>query len=212
VLNRAVARLGFKLRICPAVCVACFVVWGFATNVCAAENKTFIWHFDEGSGDIAREATGSGNDGRFNDPGIQWTEGKVKNGLAFSGSDAHPQWIHVPHSPDMDIQKAITMEAWVFPKETSPGRPTIINKSSSYRLRLDTTSQVVVCLYGLEPTGYQCSNSRVKLNQWTHIAVTYDGAEIKFYINGEQDENVIRASGKIKSTTNPIHFGGDPSG
>jgi hypothetical protein len=192
VLNRAVARLGFKLRICPTVRVACFIVWGFATNVCAAENKTFIWHFDEGSGDIAREATGSGNDGRFNDPGIQWTEGKVKNGLAFSGSDAHPQWIHVPHSPDMDIQKAITMEAWV--------------------LRLDTTSQVVVCLYGLEPTGYQCSNSRVKLNQWTHIAVTYDGAEIKFYINGEQDENVIRASGKIKSTTNPIHFGGDPSG
>ncbi|MFB0516308.1 MAG: LamG-like jellyroll fold domain-containing protein [Candidatus Neomarinimicrobiota bacterium] len=67
-------------------------------------------------------------------------------------------------------------------------------------------------LYGLELTGYQRSNSQVKLTQWTHIAVIYDGAEIKFYINGEKDENVIRASGKIKSTTNPIHFGGDRSG
>ena len=211
-LNKSAVCFGFKSKIWPLLCVSCFIVLGLATNVYVAEKKTFIWHFDEGRGDIVREATGSGNDGKLNDPGIKWTEGKVNNGLAFAGSNAHPHWINVPHSPDMDIQKAITMEAWVFPKEISPGRPTIINKSSSYHLRLDVTSQVAVRLYGLEPKGYQFSNSRVKLNEWTHIAVTYDGTEIKFYINGEQDKNVIGAAGKIKSTKNPIHFGGDWSG
>ena len=37
--------------------------------------------------------------------------------------------------------------------------------------------------------------------------------EIKFYINGEQDENVASATGKIERTTNPVLFGGDwPAG
>jgi hypothetical protein len=67
-------------------------------------------------------------------------------------------------------------------------------------------------LYGIEPSGYQFSHDQVKIDEWTHIAVTYDGREIKFYLNGEQDESVIRATGKIQTGTNPIHFGGDWSG
>ena len=211
-LNHSAERFWLKFKIWSVIFLSCLVVLGLATNIYATEKKTFVWHFDEGSGDIVQEATGSGNDGKFEDPGIQWTEGKVNNGLAFAGSNAHPHWVNVPHSSDMDIQNAITMEAWVFPKKISPARPTIIKKRSSYYLRLDVTSQISVRLYGLEPPGYQRSRSRVKLNEWSHIAVTYDGTEIKFYINGEQDENVIRATGQMESTTNPIHFGGDWSG
>ena len=211
-LNHSVSHLWLRLKIWLVISISCFVVLGLAANIQAVEKKTFVWHFDEDNGDIVQEATGSGNDGKFEDPGIQWTEGKVNNGLAFAGSNAHPHWINVPHSPDMDIQNAITLEAWVFPKKISPGRPTIIKKQSSYYLRLDITSQISVRLYGLEPSGYQMSHSTVKLNEWSHIAVSYDGKEIKFYINGEEDGNVIRATGKIKSTTNPIHFGGDWSG
>jgi hypothetical protein len=210
--NHSVARFWLKFKAKFVISLSCFVLLGLAINIYAAEKKTFVWHFDEGDSDIVREATGSGNDGKFNDPGIQWTEGKMDKGLAFAGSNEHPHWIDVPHSPDMDIQNAITMEAWVFPKEISPGRPTIINKQSSYHLRLDLTSQVAVQLYGVEPSDYQFSHSLIKLNEWTHIAVTYDGAEIKFYINGEQDENVVKAAGKIRSTTNAVHFGGDLSG
>ena len=211
-LNYRASRLWLKFKFGFVIFLSCFVLLGLAINIYAVEEKTFVWHFDEGSGDIVREATGSGNDGKFNDPGIQWTEGKINKGLAFTGSNTHPHWIDVPHSPDMNIQNAITMEAWVFPEEISPGRPTIINKQSSYYLRLDLTSQIAVLLYGVEPLDYQFSHGLVKLNKWTHIAVTYDGAEIKFYINGEQDENVVKAAGKIRSTANPVHFGGDLSG
>ncbi len=83
-------------------------------NVFTDEKRTFIWHFDEGCGDIVREATASCNDGKFYGLGIQWTEGKLNKGLVFAGSNAHPQWINVPHSPDLNIQHVITMEAWVF--------------------------------------------------------------------------------------------------
>jgi hypothetical protein len=201
-----------QLKILFIISSLYFVVWGLTSNVYAAEGKTFIWHFDAGNGDTVQEATGNGNNGKFNDPGIQWINGKINGGLAFAGSNSHPHWIDVPHSPIMDIQDAITLEAWVFPQEISPGRPTIIHKSSSYYFRLDITSQISVLLYGLEPSDYQLSHGKVKLNEWNHIAVTYDGKEIKFYIDGEQDENVVRAAGKIQSNTKPIHFGGDWSG
>ena len=211
-LNHSAAHLGLKLKVWFVISISCFVALALTTNIYAAEKKTFIWNFDEGNGDIAQEATGNGNDVKFNDPGIQRNEGKVNKGLTFAGSNTHPHWINVPHSPDVDIQNAITLEAWVFPKEISPGRPTIIHKKSSYYLRLDVTSQVTIRLYGVEPSDYQFSHGQVKLNEWAHIAVTYDGTEIKFYINGEQDENVVRAAGKIESATNPVHFAGDWSG
>ena len=115
----------------------------------------------------------------------------------------------MPHSPDLNIQQTITMEAWVFPNEIGPTSATIIHKSSSYHLQLDMTLKVAVRLYGLEPSGYLISHGRVKIFEWTHIAIIYDGREIKFYINGQQDENVASATGKIRRITNPVLFGGD---
>ena len=56
------------------------------------EPRTLIWHFDEGVGRVAKEATGSGNDANFNEgEGIKWVEGKFNSALEFSGSDADPQ-------------------------------------------------------------------------------------------------------------------------
>jgi len=209
-IKNIVIHFGSRLRLGFIIFLLSFGVLGLAKNIYAAEKNTFVWHFNESNGDIVREATG--NEGIFNAPGIQWIDGKIDGGLAFTGSNTHPHWIEVPHSPEMDIRNAITLEAWVFPKEISPGRPTIIHKSSSYYFRLDITSQISVRLYGLEPSDYQLSHGKLELNEWTHIAVTYDGKEIKFYINGEQDENVVRATGQIQSNTEPIHFGGDWSG
>lgn len=207
-MSPVAVHIGNKAHFVFVICISLFFA-AVTANVFTDEKKTFIWHFDEGCGDMAREATASCNDGKFYGSGIQWTEGKLNKGLVFTGSDAHPQWINVPHSPDLNIQQAITMEAWMFPNEIGPTRATIIHKSSSYHLQLDMTSKVTVRLYGLEPSGYQTSHGRVKICEWNHIAITYDGTEIKFYINGEQDENVASATGKIKRTTNPVFFGGD---
>ena len=88
------------------------------TNAIAAENLEMIWHFDEGSGEVCKEANGTGNDAVFTGAGkknIKWGEGKWEKALLFSGNIGKGQWVEVPHSPDVDIRDAITMEAWVFP-------------------------------------------------------------------------------------------------
>ena len=85
----------------------------------AADKKLeMIWNFNEGEGDVAKEANKTGNDGEFAGAGkdkIKWVEGITEKALEFSGKVGEGQWVEVPHSDDMDIRDAITMEAWVYP-------------------------------------------------------------------------------------------------
>ena len=46
------------------------------------------------------------------------------------------------------------------------------------------------------------------LNQWTHLAVTYDGQEMKFYYNGEL-EATLAASGRIYTNDMSLAIGGN---
>ena len=50
-------------------------------------------------------------------------------------------------------------------------------------------------------------------NDWALVVVTYNGKEIKFYINGKEDSKVIKAKGLIKSQAGwGVHLGGERDG
>ena len=174
------------------------------------EQRTFIWHFDEGAGEVAREATGSGNDADLvRGKGLKWVKGKINGALEFSGSDNDPQRLEIPFSDDMDIMDAITMQAWVYPTTIAGDKRTIVTKASYY-LQIDGSSTVSTYFYDVAPPGYHLSNGRVSENKWTHVAVTYDGKEIKFYIDGEEDKEVVKAEGKIRHRTDwSVYIGGE---
>ena len=68
------------------------------------------WKFDEGSGDVAHDASGNGNDGTFvGDP--QWTTGKLGGALEFNGSS---DYIEVPFSESLRVinQGDFSIAAW----------------------------------------------------------------------------------------------------
>ena len=183
----------------------------------AADKKLeMIWNFDEGKGDVAKETNKTGNDGKFTGEGkdkIKWVEGIAGKALEFSGKKAGGgQWVEVPHSDDMDIRDAITMEAWVYPTTINGDKQTIITKAAYY-LQIEPTSQVATYFYEVVPPGYHLSDGRVNENEWSHVAVTYNGKEIKFYINGKEDSKVIKAKGQIRSQASwGVHLGGERDG
>ena len=181
----------------------------------AAKNLEMIWSFDEGTGDVAKEANGTGNDGKFTGDGakkIKWVDGKYGKALEFSGKVGGGQWVEVPHSPDMDIVEAITMEAWVFPTTIAGDKRTVVTKSAYY-LQIEPSSQVATYFYDVVPPGYHLSNGAVEEKEWSHIAVTFDGKEIKFYINGEEDGKVVKAKGQIAHRPEwGVHLGGERDG
>lgn len=58
---------------------------------------------------------------------------------------------------------------------------------------------------------YFDSTTSVALNTWYHVAMTYDGAALKLYVNGTLD-NSTPVTGNIITTTQPLRIGGSTSG
>ena len=50
------------------------------------------------------------------------------------------------------------------------------------------------------------SSSQIPLNQWVHVAGTYDGSRMRVFING-QARGSLSVSGNIQDTSNPIYIG-----
>ena len=105
--------------------------------------------------------------------------------------------IFVPYSPLMNVNN-ITVSVWLNPRSYywsgNPSSSTIINRfqygystpnGQSWGIIFDESS-VTGFIVGTDGTGGSDAvvNNPLALNQWHHIVMTYNGNQIKLYING----------------------------
>mgnify|MGYP000671570531 FL=1 len=135
--------------------------------------------------------------------------------LSFDGKD---DCIAFGKKPQFKIEKNITIEAWVYPQESNRQWTGIISNifdtgatESGYGLVLDGQTGVY---FGLTPSAtnrivYLSSGANsLKLNEWHHVAATYDGQQMKVYINGVQKAIQAVASPNISyNPENDLHIG-----
>jgi hypothetical protein len=168
------------------------------------------WSFDEGSGNIAYDSSGNGNHGTIY--GAKWTNGKSGTGLSFDGVD---DYVFVSDSDSLDISKAITLMAWVFPRarQAVSDRDGIVIKGSAYYLTITPSGYVAVHFYGLANPGYHVGTIVVPLKQWSLIATTYDSTtgKIRIYVNNALDKE-ISTSGIISTTAYQLAIGSEWKG
>jgi hypothetical protein len=149
------------------------------------------WKLDEGSGNTVYDSSTSGNDGTFEgDP--QWVAGYYGAALAFDGTDDN---IDCGNDHSLNITDEITLSAWINMAQ----RPDVDNwytipwKEDAYSMYLYGTDNTVTTLgadFWLDTGRADIWNGPdidIPPNDWTHIAVTFNGTDFEFYVNGEHD-------------------------
>jgi len=191
------------------------------------KNTILLLNFDKDSlvyegGNLVKvkDLSGNGNDALVNTQGgkpavrvnvnpsgpPEVVDGKFGKALYFDGTN----YLEVLTSKTNEITDQITLEAWVKPEVLTTGADnmTILTKDCSYYMVLRNNGFPSNYLYGVNPPGYHLGKGPLKANEWSHIAITYDGKNVTIYVNGQVDVE-IGASGKIlvSGCTNPQSIG-----
>jgi hypothetical protein len=189
------------------------------------------WNFDEndGDGNVVTDASGNGHDGviETNTVNVEWVIGRDdSNALEFDGGR-----VLVPDSPDLRPLHQVSAAAWVkFSEAQSSARVVAKGKNDkeSYDLEIGGNDELVFLVRdGNDPnlSDYpdypaKSDNDAIERDEWVHVAGTYDGNNVKCYINGElagtneeeannipflsQDTNDLAIGNKPEATDNPF--------
>jgi hypothetical protein len=165
--------------------------------------------FNEGTGTTVSSAVG-GLTGTIS--GATWTSGgRYGKALSFNGTNSV---VTIADSSALDLTTGMTLEAWVDPA-TVGGWESIILKERpsapglSYGMYASTNVNA--------PGGYintggsdvaATGTSALTPGTWAHLALTYDGSNLRLYVNGTLVRTTANTGSLITSTGN-LSIGGN---
>jgi subtilisin-like proprotein convertase family protein len=122
----------------------------------------------------------------------------------FSGSNSY---ITYANQTFLNPSSAITLEAWVNPSVIGSSFMGVMGKGGSYSIGIQGTTGRISFIPKNGSFFQSKFSSRVPINQWTHIAGTYDGSTTIIYINGIIDTATFSIGGTIPSSTDSLFIG-----
>jgi len=159
-------------------------------------NLVGYWPMDETSGTNVDDPVNN-NDGTAT--GTTIIDGKYSKARSFNGTSDE---LYVLDSNSLDMTNSITLEAWIYPKDLT-GQHFILEKrwlnnvESNYYFRTNG-SNLSFGFYNGAWYGYNSSQT-LSLNQWNHVAVTYNRTNVIFYVNGIKDTPISQTLAMIPS-------------
>ena len=100
-----------------------------------------------------------------------------------------PPHVKIPYSPDLPFRESLTLMAWIKPlKEHEAQR--IFWKDRVFSLYLNEGRLDGWVMIGSVGAQDAISEARIPIDQWTHVAMTYDAQDpkhqVRLYIHGEE--------------------------
>ena len=136
--------------------------------------------------------------------GATFAAGKVGQAFCFDGVK---DYVSVPHNAAFNFSNALTIEAWV--KTATSGRYILTKNDDSFYLAIgpgSTTPNKLSFFLNHVSAGWLQGTSDLTDDQWHHVAGTYDGANLKVFVDGNLENSVAR-SGNIQTGTNSVFIG-----
>lgn len=134
----------------------------------------------------AVDQSGNGNHGIVH--GATLTTDRFGNTNSAYQFDGIGNYIDVPNSASLQINSAISLCAWINFQTGGNMNPRILHKYN-YQLATLTTnsSRKIFSQFGNNNNSSIISQSYIPENNWRFVVLTYNGTEIKLYINGLPD-------------------------
>jgi hypothetical protein len=167
--------------------------------------------FDDGSASnhtiTAAGNVTQGSFGPFARPDGEW-------GVSFDGSG---DYVHTPESAYSNTG-SFTVEAWVYTTVTDTGterRQHIIAQQkdndasrSNFNLHIVYATQIVFVVFSAagDKSADVSSNTGLSPNTWTHIAGSFDGSNLRLFVNGVLKDTTASTNAP-RDTTQPVAVG-----
>ena len=152
------------------------------------------WNFDNMTDGKIPDLSNSGNLGR------DYGATQVKRGYGYAlRFDGVNDYVDCGNGPSLNLKEAVTVSAWVFPEVRPMNEPGLVMKQDVevYGLTMYKDGR---CWWYISSGGNKVK-SGLGTGAWRHVVGTYDGKEMKLYIDGK-----MRDSRKLSV---PIKQGGN---
>ncbi|MBC8460545.1 MAG: LamG domain-containing protein [Deltaproteobacteria bacterium] len=130
--------------------------------------------------------------------------------LSFDGVD---DYVEVPDHPSLNVTEGLTLEAWI--KDSVNASVAFLIKGGqditkgSYLLYITGDFQFETDLHVGGEWQWTPTGTKLKADEWQHVAMTWDGSTMRAYINGEEIF-LTSIKGKLDTTKDPFYIGYTP--
>lgn len=199
----------FSNLIFVVIFLICLV--SFSTGYGQDVKPVLALSFDDGQGNAAKDLSGNGFHGKVS--GAKWVKGKHGMALEFDGED---DFVEVDDAPELLLLEGGTLMAWAFIKgeKGHASWPRILIKSNTnggthgYDFLFDRAGgySVRFCVGG------ECNSYfPLDLEKWYHVVATFDGENIRIYVDGDMVGEQAQIGPSIDTSGLVIHIGNSPS-
>jgi Concanavalin A-like lectin/glucanases superfamily/Bacterial Ig domain len=163
--------------------------------------------FEHTSGTTATDSSGKGGTGTISGA-TSVADGRFGRALSFDGSN---DMVTAADSNALDLAPGMTLSAWV--------RPTTVNDWRTVLLK-ERPGQLAYALYASTDNGRPMTEITVSgqrdargtaalpVGVWSHLAATYDGANVRLFVNSTQVASAA-ATGTLFNSAGALRIGGN---
>jgi len=183
-------------------------VWSFTTVPfipITDPNLVGWWKLDDGRSMALDWSTRDNHGTLYGDP--IWVAGILDGALEFSGVE----YVDFGNAESLNITGQITLAVWVNTNDAGNGEdnPYIAKGNTSYSLRHSANNSTGFFIYdGAENYSAASPVSSSFNGIWHHVAGTYDGSNLKLYVDGDLKQTIPYA-GPIATNTFGVNVGRD---
>ena len=182
----------------------------------ASTGAAAAWGFNEASGTTAVDGSGNANTATLvgGITRVASTNGHG-NALSLSGSG---QYVTIPNSTSLDISGSnLTLSMWVNPGTMSTDavmvgkfwNSTMTSPYYQYGLEFQGNGKTPVFQVGSGTSVFSASmGSALTVGAWQHLAVTFNGSTVQFYVNGVL-KNTVTLNTTITARGQQLRLGAD---